>query len=108
MLIDFNDDDFQDKVIKEDCTIIQYSAVWCKPCQVQKPILNNLSDSEEFKSKANFYYADVDKAINQSTSASIRGVPTLVVYKKGEEVDRLVGQTSESNLKEFLKKNILV
>jgi len=106
MLKDFKDDDFQDKIVKEDCTVIQYSATWCAPCKQQLPVLNKLSDSEEFKNKANFYHADVDQAVNQSTSAAIRGVPTIVVYERGEEKARLVGGTPESKLKEFLQANL--
>ena len=63
--------------------------------------------SEEFKEKANFYYADIDEeAMNTATSAFVRGVPTVVVYKKGVEVDRKVGGVPESQMKEFLEKNI--
>ena len=63
--------------------------------------------SEEYKDKANFYYADVEEGgINTASAAGIRGVPTMIIYKKGVEVDRLVGGVPESNLKEFLEKNI--
>ena len=54
MLIDFSDSDFESKVKKEDVSILQFSASWCGPCKVLKPIMEKLSD--EFKDKANFYY----------------------------------------------------
>ena len=105
MLIDFSDSDFESKVKNEDVSILQFSAAWCGPCKVLKPIMEKLSD--EFKDKANFYYADIDeKAINSASAAAVRGVPTVVVYKKGVEVDRKVGGVPESNMKEFLEKNI--
>ncbi len=44
--------------------------------------------------------------INTGSSAGIRGVPTVIIYKKGVEVDRKVGGVPESNMKEFLEKNI--
>ena len=59
MLIDFKDDDFNSKVKNEDVSILQFSASWCGPCKVLKPIMEKLSD--EFKDKANFYYADIDE-----------------------------------------------
>ena len=63
--------------------------------------------SNEFKDKANFYYADIeDGEINTGSAAGIRGVPTVIIYKKGVEVDRKVGGVPESNMKEFLNKNI--
>ena len=105
MLIDFKDDDFNSKVKNEDVSILQFSASWCGPCKVLKPIMEKLSD--EFKDKANFYYADIDeKAINSASAAAVRGVPTVVVYKKGIEADRKVGGVPEGHMKEFLEKNI--
>ena len=106
MLIDFFDNDFE-KVKKEDTAILYFSATWCAPCQVQKPIMQKLSESEEFKDKANFYYADIDeKAINTASMSGIRGVPTICILKKGEEVGRNVGSIPESKLKEFLSKHL--
>ena len=105
MLIDFKDEDFESKIKNEDISIIQFSASWCQPCRVLRPILDKLSD--EYKDKANFYYADVeDGGINTGSQAGIRGVPTVIIYKKGVEVDRKVGGVPESHMKEFLDKNI--
>ena len=106
MLIDFKDEDFIEKIKNEEKSIIQFSASWCGPCRVLKPIMQKLSD--EFKDKANFYYADIDeKALNTATSiAGVRGVPTVVVYKKGVEVARKVGGVPENHMRDFLKSNI--
>ena len=50
MLIDFIDSDFESKVKNEEVSILQFSAAWCGPCKVLKPIMEKLSD--EFKDKA--------------------------------------------------------
>ena len=103
MLIDFSDSDFESKVKNEDVSILQFSASWCGPCKVLKPIMEKLSD--EFKDKANFYYADIDeKAINSASAAAVRGVPTVVVYKKGVEVARKVGDYPNNKCEIFYKK----
>ena len=105
MLINFKDDDFIDKIKKEEISVIQFSASWCAPCKVLKPIMEKLSD--EFKDKANFYYADIDeKAINSASAAAVRGVPTVVVYKKGVEVARKVGGLPEQQMRDFLTENL--
>ena len=44
MLIDFKDEDFESKIKNEDISIIQFSASWCQPCRVLRPILDKLSD----------------------------------------------------------------
>ncbi len=105
MLIDFKDEDFDSKIKNEDVSIIQFSASWCSPCKTLKPIMDKLSD--EYKGRGNFYITDIeDSGINTGSSAGIRGVPTVIIYKKGIEVDRKVGGVPESNMKEFLDKNI--
>ena len=105
MLIDFKDEDFENKVKNEDVSVLQFSAAWCKPCQVMRPLLEKLS--EEYKDKANFYYADIDeKAINSASAAAVRGVPTVVVYKKGVEVARKVGGLPEQQMRDFLTENL--
>ena len=63
---------------------------WCGPCKVLKPIMDKLA--VEYKDKAGFYYADVENdGINTgSASWNTRGAHDYI-YKKGVEVDRLVG-----------------
>ena len=49
MLKDMNDTDFNEKIVKEDLTIINYSASWCGPCRQQLPTLESLAEGGEFK-----------------------------------------------------------
>ena len=105
MLIEFKDEDFENKIKKEDISVIQFSASWCSPCKALKPVMDKLSD--EYKDRANFYITDIeDSGINTGSSDGIRGVPTVIIYKKGVEIDRKVGGVPESHMKEFLDKNI--
>tara|TARA_B100000989_G_scaffold154075_1_gene114926 strand:- start:203 stop:520 length:318 start_codon:yes stop_codon:yes gene_type:complete len=105
MLIEFKDEDFENKIKKEDISVIQFSASWCSPCRALKPVMDKLSD--EYKDRANFYITDIeDSGINTGSEAGIRGVPTVIIYKKGVEVDRKTGGVPENMMKEFLDKNI--
>ena len=105
MLIEFKDEDFENKIKKEDISVIQFSASWCSPCKALKPVMDKLSD--EYKDRANFYITDIEESgINTGSAAGIRGVPTVIIYKKGVEIDRKVGGVPESHMKEFLDKNI--
>ena len=58
MLIEFKDEDFENKIKNEDVSVIQFSAAWCGPCKALKPVMDKLSD--EYKDKAIFYYADIE------------------------------------------------
>ena len=91
MLVDFKDEDFESKLKQEEVSVIQFSAAWCGPCKALKPVMDKISD--EYKDKANFYYGDIeDGAINTASAAGVRGVPTVIIYKKGVEVSRKVGE----------------
>ena len=105
MLKTFKDEDFENIIKKEDVSILQFSTSWCNPCQQLKPIMDKFS--EEYKDKANFYYCDIENdAINTGSSAGIRGVPTVIIYKKGIEISRKVGGVPQGHMKEFLDENI--
>ena len=105
MLNDFKDEDFDNKIKNEDVSILQFSTNWCEPCKNLKPIMDKLS--EEYKDRANFYYADIEEdGINTGSAAGVRGVPTVVIYKKGVEIARKVGGVPESHMKEWLNENI--
>ena len=104
MLKEFDDSMFED-FENESVSVVQYSAAWCGPCKTLKPIMDRLA--LEYKDRANFFYADIENAaINTASAAGIRGVPTVIIYRKGQEVDRKVGGVSEGNMKEFLDNSI--
>ena len=63
--------------------------LWCAPCRSLSPVLEQLSENY---SSCKFYYADVEEgAINTGSAMGIRGVPSTIIFRKGVEVDRLVG-----------------
>ena len=105
MINTFNDNDYEDKIKQEEISIIQFSAAWCSPCKALTPVLEKLSS--DYEGKATFYYADVEEGgINTGSAMGIRGVPSSILFKRGVEVDRLVGFPGEAKVKEFLDKNI--
>ena len=105
MINTFNDSDFENKIKQEEISVIQFSASWCSPCKALTPVLEKLSG--DYEGKASFYYADVEEGgINTGSAMGIRGVPSTILFKRGVEVDRLVGFPGEPKVKEFLDKNI--
>ena len=105
MLKEFKDEMFETDIKNESVSVVQFSAAWCGPCKSLKPIMDKLS--EEYKDRAKFFYADIeDSAINTASGAGIRGVPTVIIYRKGQEVDRKVGGVQEGNMREFLDNSI--
>ena len=104
MLKEFLDKNIEE-INKEPVTVTQMSAAWCAPCKSLREVMTKLS--EEYKDRATFYYGDVEEgAINAASQAGIRGVPSTLVWKKGVEVDRLVGNPGEAEVRKFLEKNL--
>jgi thioredoxin 1 len=106
MLENFSDEQFESKVRKEEVSIIQFSASWCGPCKSLKPIMDKLS--EEYSDKKYFWaYADVeDGGINTGSAMGIRGVPSTIIFRRGVEVDRLVGNPGEAKVREWISSNV--
>ncbi len=104
-MINTFDDNNWENIKKEEISVIQFSASWCSPCKELTPILEKLS--KNFEGKATFYYADVEEGgLNKGSELGIKGIPSTILFKRGVEVDRLVGFPGEAKVKEFLDKNI--
>ena len=83
------DQDF-DKTIKKGITLIDFWAVWCGPCRRQAPIIEELAN-ENTNKKIKIGKLDVDKNKVTSNTFSVRNIPTLIIFKDGKEIKRLVG-----------------
>ena len=106
MLENFSDEQFESKVRQEEVSIIQFSASWCGPCKSLRPIIEKLS--EEYSDKKYFWaYADIeDSGINTGSAMGIRGVPSTIIFRRGVEVDRLVGNPGEVKVREWISSNV--
>ena len=105
-LQNLTDENFK-KEVKEsgNISLVQFSAAWCSPCKMLKPIIEEISN--EMSDKLNFFYMDIDESPSTPTLFAIRGVPTLILFdKNGEIKNTKVGATTKSNVQEFIKSNI--
>ncbi|WNY25292.1 thioredoxin family protein [Methanolapillus millepedarum] len=75
--------------------LIDFSATWCGPCRMQKPIIEELKTKY---AKVNFRIVDIDESPDMARTYNIHAVPTLVVLKDGKEVSRFVGVSSKEKL----------
>lgn len=87
-MIDYQGQPYQEVIGKQGLVVVKYFAEWCGPCKMLKPVLATVSG--EMKDVA-FYAIDIDKFRNQAVDAGVRSVPTVVIYKDGEEVERQSG-----------------
>jgi thioredoxin 1 len=82
--------------------LIDFSATWCGPCRMQKPILEELE--KKYRDKVEFQVVDVDENQKLASQYGIHAVPTLIIVKDGVEVKRFMGVTQGSVLASELDK----
>lgn len=81
--------------------LIDFSAIWCGPCKMLEPVLEDLS--EEMAGQIEFFSADVDSNMELAQKYRIMNIPALVVLKDGEQVGMTVGFQPKQELKKFLE-----
>ena len=101
---DSTDEKFSDQIGGSKLSLIQFSASWCGPCQQLKPIIEKISN--DMADKIDCYYHDIESQPNEPTKYSVRGVPTILLFKEGKLLGTKVGASSEKDMLEFIKPHI--
>ena len=98
MIIEGTIDNFQTEVLKSDKPVlVDFNVSWCPPCQALHPILEELAN--DYKIVA----VDIDDQDELAAEYEVSGIPCLVLFKDGEEVDRRVGMQSKKRLIKMLE-----
>ncbi len=100
-LIEITDDNFETEVINSDLPVlIDFWAVWCGPCKMIAPIVEELST--EYDGKAKIGKLDVDSNQQTSIKYGVRSIPTLLLFKDGELKETILGAVPKTNIVEKL------
>ncbi len=101
MAHEFSDATFQKEVLESDkVVLIDLWAEWCGPCRMMTPVIEELS--KEYEGKAVVGKLNVDDNPKTPTDYNVRGIPTFLIFKKGELKDKVVGAVTKQTLKEKL------
>lgn len=92
---------FKEIIQSEKPVLVDFFATWCGPCKMMTPILKQLKD--EVGDAVTIIKIDVDKEPQAASSLGIQGVPTLMIFQKGEQKWRQSGVVNVQQLKQVLQ-----
>lgn len=99
------DDMYESEVLKSELPVlIDFWATWCGPCRMIAPIVEELAG--EYEGKLKVFKLDVDNNQKTAMTFGIRSIPTVVIVKNGEEVDRILGAVPKQQIVDRIKNHI--
>jgi thioredoxin 1 len=100
--ITFTDDNFETEVLKSDKPVlVDFWAVWCGPCKMIAPFVEELAN--ELEGKAKVGKLDVDNNQESAIKYGVRSIPTVLIFKGGKVVDTIIGAVPKIQLKQKLE-----
>lgn len=92
---------FEETVNSKEVVLVDFYATWCGPCKMLAPILEQVN--EEIPDNALIAKLDIDNSLDIAKQFGVMSVPTMIVFKNGKEVDRLIGLRQKNQILEVLK-----
>ena len=98
MVDEITDATFEEET-SEGVVLIDFWATWCGPCKMQSPVIEQLAEERQ---DVEFYKMDVDQNQDTAKNLGIMAIPTLIIKKDGNIVDRITGYTPKEKLNQIL------
>ena len=93
----FTDNNFEQEVLNSDKPVlIDFWAIWCGPCKIIAPVVEELAS--EYDGKAKIGKLDVDENQQTSIKYGVRSIPTLLIFKEGKVIDTIIGAVPKAQI----------
>jgi len=106
-VLEISSNEFQAKVIegsKAKPVVVDFWAPWCGPCRMVSPVLDELSN--EMAARITFFKLNTDENQQTASQFGVMSIPTVMLFKGGEPVERIIGATTKNNFKEKLEAHL--
>ena len=104
-VLDLNDSNFEAEVVNSSVPVlVDFWATWCGPCRKLGPVVDEIAESYEGKVK--FVKVNVEESLETAKKYSISGLPSLLVFKNGEAVERMAGLMPKSTIISNIEKHL--
>ena len=100
-IIDLNDSNFEQTILSENLTLVDFWAEWCGPCKSMHPVFENL---EKQYPNIKFARVNVDQNQSISTKFEVQSIPTFIMFKSGKIIDKMMGAVGAPGIHMICKK----
>jgi thioredoxin 1 len=102
-----SDSSFEQDVLQSDKPVlVDFWAEWCAPCRMLSPTIDAIA--EKYGNNAGVVKVNVDENTSTAQRYGIKGIPTLILFSAGKEVERVVGATSKESISRMIEKHVTV
>lgn len=99
-VVNLNSESFDKFLQENEVAVVDFWAVWCMPCLMVAPIMENLA--KKYEGKIAFGKVNVDEEGDIAMRFGIMSIPTIIIFKDGKMVDQIIGAMPEKILEEKL------
>ncbi|MDR1906054.1 MAG: thioredoxin [Clostridiales bacterium] len=103
-IVKVTDANFEEIIKGDKPVLIDFYADWCMPCKMLAPFISEIAD--DFKGKAVICKVNIDENAEITDKFGIKSIPTLIIFKDGEPVDKVVGFANKFRLSEMLERHM--
>jgi len=101
-MLELTDSNFTKEVIDSDLPVlVDFTASWCGPCQMAAPVIEELA--KDYKGKIKVGKMDIDRNKETAIKYGVMSIPTVVIFKEGKEVKRVVGFPGKAAYEELIE-----
>ena len=100
-ILNTNTEEFENTLKTSEVVLVDFYATWCGPCKMLSPILEDVA--AELPENATIAKLDIDESLDTAKEFNVMSVPTMIIFKDGKEVERLIGLRQKDQILEAIK-----